>query len=110
MDVPKAPGLGLVLEKVHFDMYNKRFGGDGLHECLEWTEEEQAILAFKEEHIYPSIVETECQEGSMASWMATLPIHDFKATAKGAQDKDRGQVGESNRIIFASSIVSGCFF
>ncbi|KAM9438323.1 pseudouridylate synthase 1 homolog isoform 1-T2 [Salvelinus alpinus] len=91
VDVPKAPGLGLVLEKVHFDRYNKRFGGDGLHECLEWTEEEQAILAFKEEHIYPSIVETECQEGSMASWMATLPIHDFEATAKGAQDKDRGQ-------------------
>ncbi|CAB1318624.1 unnamed protein product [Coregonus sp. 'balchen'] len=94
VDVPKAPGLGLVLEKVHFDRYNKRFGGDGLHECLEWTEEEQAILAFKEEHIYPSIVVTECQEGSMANWMATLPIHDFEATATGAQDKDREQVGD----------------
>ncbi|KAL0965402.1 hypothetical protein UPYG_G00280800 [Umbra pygmaea] len=91
VDVPKAPGLGLVLEKVHFDRYNKRFGGDGLHECLEWTVEEQAILAFKEAHIYPSIVETECQEGSMVSWMATLPIHDFEATATGTQVKDKGQ-------------------
>ncbi|KAL6469819.1 hypothetical protein MHYP_G00209380 [Metynnis hypsauchen] len=86
VDVPKAPGLGLVLERVHFDRYNKRFGGDGLHETLEWTQEEDAIAAFKEAHIYPSIVETEGQEKSMVSWMATLPIHDFEATATGKQE------------------------
>lgn len=95
VDVPKAPGLGLVLEKVHFDRYNKRFGGDGIHERLEWTEEEDSIQAFKEEHIYPSIVQTECQEGSMASWMATLSMHDFEATASGAnKDQDKKQDDE----------------
>ncbi|KAM4634424.1 pseudouridylate synthase 1 homolog isoform 2-T2 [Polymixia lowei] len=95
VDVPKAPGLGLVLERVHFDRYNKRFGGDGLHECLEWQQEEEAIKAFKEAHIYPSIVETECQEGSMVSWMATLPIHDFEATAAETQEnKDQKQEHE----------------
>nr|XP_057912578.1 tRNA pseudouridine synthase A [Doryrhamphus excisus] len=86
VDVPKAPGLGLVLERVHFDRYNKRFGGDGLHERLEWDNEEEAIKAFKEAHIYPTIVETECQEGSMLSWMATLPIHDFHGTATETQN------------------------
>lgn len=86
VDVPKAPGLGLVLERVHFDRYNKRFGGDGLHERLEWDREEEAIKAFKEAHIYPSIVETENQEGSMVSWMSTLPIHDFEATAAETRD------------------------
>ncbi|XP_018526057.1 tRNA pseudouridine synthase A [Lates calcarifer] len=92
VDVPKAPGLGLVLERVHFDRYNKRFGGDGLHERLEWDREEEAIKAFKEAHIYPTIVETECQEGSMVSWMSTLPIHDFEATASVTQDnKDQKQ-------------------
>ncbi|XP_005799701.1 tRNA pseudouridine synthase A [Xiphophorus maculatus] len=92
VDVPKAPGLGLVLERVHFDRYNKRFGGDGLHERLEWDREEEAIKAFKEAHIYPTIVETECEEGSMVSWMATLPIHDFEATVTGTQDnKDQKQ-------------------
>ncbi|XP_019937118.2 pseudouridylate synthase 1 homolog [Paralichthys olivaceus] len=92
VDVPKAPGLGLVLERVHFDRYNKRFGGDGLHECLEWDREEEVIQAFKEAHIYPTIVETESQEGSMVSWMATLPIHDFEGTATGTQDaKDQKQ-------------------
>lgn len=87
VDVPKAPGLGLVLERVHFDRYNKRFGGDGLHETLEWEQEEDAIASFKEAHIYPSIVETECQEKSMISWMSTLPIHDFTATATGKQER-----------------------
>ncbi|XP_060917481.1 tRNA pseudouridine synthase A isoform X2 [Labrus mixtus] len=87
VDVPKAPGLGLVLERVHFDRYNKKFGGDGLHETLEWENEEEAIKAFKEAQIYPTIVETECQEGSMVSWMATLPIHDFEASATNTQQK-----------------------
>uniref|UniRef100_UPI003AAE0A48 pseudouridylate synthase 1 homolog n=1 Tax=Centroberyx gerrardi TaxID=166262 RepID=UPI003AAE0A48 len=95
VDVPKAPGLGLVLERVHFDRYNKRFGGDGLHERLEWEQEEEAIKAFKDAHIYPSIVETECQEGSMVSWMATLPIHDFEASAAGTREnKDQKQDNE----------------
>ncbi|CAJ1071167.1 tRNA pseudouridine synthase A isoform X2 [Xyrichtys novacula] len=88
VDVPKAPGLGLVLERVHFDRYNKKFGGDGLHEGLEWDREEEAIKAFKETHIYPTIVETECQEGSMISWMATLSIHDFEASAVNTQQQN----------------------
>ncbi|XP_008323013.1 pseudouridylate synthase 1 homolog isoform X1 [Cynoglossus semilaevis] len=91
VDVPKAPGLGLVLERVHFDRYNKRFGGDGLHECLEWDEDEEGIKAFKEAYIYPTIVETECQEGSMVSWMSTLPIHDFQNTINGNRDEDQTQ-------------------
>ncbi|XP_026032729.1 pseudouridylate synthase 1 homolog [Astatotilapia calliptera] len=86
VDVPKAPGLGLILERVHFDRYNKRFGGDGLHEKLEWDREEEEIKAFKEAHIYPTIIETECEEGSMVCWMATLPIHDFEATSIEVQD------------------------
>ncbi|KAM9307169.1 pseudouridylate synthase 1 homolog [Pholidichthys leucotaenia] len=87
VDVPKAPGLGLILERVHFDRYSKRFGGDGLHERLEWEGEEAAATAFKEEHIYPTVVETERHERSMVSWMSTLPMHDFSATAAGTQPR-----------------------
>ncbi|XP_068561979.1 pseudouridylate synthase 1 homolog [Cebidichthys violaceus] len=96
VDVPKAPGLGLVLERVHFDRYNKRFGGDGLHERLDWDGEEEAIKGFKEAHIYPTIVETECQEGSMVSWMATLPIHDFEATATATDAQDNKDQKQDN--------------
>ncbi|XP_040587397.1 tRNA pseudouridine synthase A isoform X3 [Mesocricetus auratus] len=84
VDVPKAPGLGLVLERVHFEKYNQRFGSDGLHEPLDWAQEEGKVAAFKEQHIYPTIVSTERDERSMAQWLSTLPIHNFNATARGA--------------------------
>ncbi|XP_019524494.1 PREDICTED: tRNA pseudouridine synthase A, mitochondrial isoform X1 [Hipposideros armiger] len=84
VDVPKAPGLGLVLERVHFEKYNRRFGSDGLHEPLDWAREEAEVAAFKEQHIYPTIVSTERHERSMAQWLSTLPVHDFSATAQAA--------------------------
>nr|XP_034344779.1 tRNA pseudouridine synthase A isoform X3 [Arvicanthis niloticus] len=86
VDVPKAPGLGLVLERVHFEKYNQRFGSDGLHEPLDWTQEEGKVTAFKEQYIYPTIVSTERDERSMAQWLNTLPIHNFSGTALGAAD------------------------
>ncbi len=105
VDIPKAPGLGLVLERVHFDRYNKRFGGDGIHETLEWTEEEEAVADFKDKHIYPSIVETELHEKSMVNWMATLFIHDFEATATGKQER---KVGIVLLVCFILFYIIGC--
>ncbi|XP_015221503.1 pseudouridylate synthase 1 homolog isoform X2 [Lepisosteus oculatus] len=90
VDIPKAPGLGLVLEQVHFEKYNKRFGSDGLHEPLDWREQEAKIAAFKEEHIYPTIIQTEQEEKSMLNWLSTLPIHDFEATVSGVQNSGAG--------------------
>uniref|UniRef100_A0A8D0BHS4 Pseudouridylate synthase 1 homolog n=1 Tax=Salvator merianae TaxID=96440 RepID=A0A8D0BHS4_SALMN len=85
VDIPKAPGLGLVLEQVHFEKYNKRFGNDGFHEALEWAEEEEKIAAFKEQHIYPTIINSEKLEKSMVSWLETLCNHDFNSTALRTQ-------------------------
>lgn len=82
LDVPKAPGLGLVLERVHFEKYNQRYGQDGLHEPLDWTREAAGVAAFKEQHIYPTIVRTELQERSMAQWLQTLPVHNFSASTQ----------------------------
>uniref|UniRef100_F6SK59 Pseudouridine synthase 1 n=1 Tax=Monodelphis domestica TaxID=13616 RepID=F6SK59_MONDO len=79
VDIPKAPGLGLVLERVHFEQYNRRFGNDGLHEPLDWVEEEEKMTVFKEQYIYPTITKTEMEEHSMTNWLNTLPNHDFDA-------------------------------
>ncbi|KRT81539.1 hypothetical protein AMK59_6074, partial [Oryctes borbonicus] len=38
VNIPKAPGLGLVLDFVHYDKYNRRYGQDGIHDTLEWKE------------------------------------------------------------------------
>ncbi|XP_021500573.1 pseudouridylate synthase 1 homolog isoform X1 [Meriones unguiculatus] len=81
--VPMAPGLGLILERVHFEKYNQRFGSDGLHEPLDWTQEEGKVAAFKEQCIYPTIVSTERDERSMAQWLSTLPLHNFSDTELG---------------------------
>jgi len=35
IDVPRAPGLGLLLDTIHYDKYNKRFAGS--HEPLDWA-------------------------------------------------------------------------
>ncbi|XP_060048692.1 pseudouridylate synthase 1 homolog isoform X2 [Erinaceus europaeus] len=88
LDVPKAPGLGLVLERVHFEKYNQRYGHDGLHEPLDWAHEAAGAAAFTEQHIFPTIVRTERQERSMAQWLCTLPVHNFSASTQGTASPD----------------------
>lgn len=63
-DLPIAPGLGLVLEQVHYDRYNTRFGHDGIHEKLTWDEYEEEIADFKRKYIDSVITETEQKEKS----------------------------------------------
>lgn len=105
VDVPKAPGLGLVLEKVHFEKYNRRFGNDGLHEPLEWTEEEEKIAVFKEQYIYPTIINTEREEKSMANWLNTLPIHDFNSSAVEMQTNNKDSKVITEAIILQMEAV-----
>ncbi|RWS03035.1 pseudouridylate synthase-like protein [Dinothrombium tinctorium] len=77
LDIPKAPGLGLMLEEARFERYNKRFSGDGIHEGLIWSEYADFLDKFKNEHIYSVIVNKEKTEHPMISWLQTLPIHTY---------------------------------
>jgi len=78
IDIPRAPGLGLMLDQIHYDRYNKRFAGDGVHEGLGWEGQFDAVEKFKEEFIFSDIIETEVKEKSMLNWMGeVLPIHTF---------------------------------
>ncbi|XP_077232193.1 uncharacterized protein LOC143867347 [Tasmannia lanceolata] len=77
MDVPKAPGVGLMLEEVHFERYNRRYGGDGQHDPIDWETENDQIEKFKQEYIYPVIVETEMNDKSMLNWLHTLSLHSY---------------------------------
>lgn len=82
MDIPKAPGLGLMLEEVHFDRYNRKFGGDGHHEPIEWEDQNGKIEEFKNKYIYPVVVETELKEKSMMNWLNTLTLHSYSSDGK----------------------------
>lgn len=84
LDIPMAPGLGLVLDQVHYDGYNARFKDDGMHEQLEWSAFEDAIQAFRDQFIYPVIKDTELKEQPMAMWLDTLTLHSYDERVDGA--------------------------
>ncbi|CAD5229292.1 unnamed protein product [Bursaphelenchus okinawaensis] len=77
MDVPRAPGLGLLLEKLHYDVYETRFSQS--HGSLnDWGEEtEEAVKNFRDEYIVSEILKGECQTNQMMLWLSTLVQHRF---------------------------------
>ncbi|XP_046750450.1 tRNA pseudouridine synthase A isoform X2 [Diprion similis] len=83
LDIPKAPSLGLVLDQVHYDRYNKRYSSDGIHEALEWPEVNDEIVKFKEDYILKYICESEQSEKSMLRWIATLCRHSYDIREDG---------------------------
>eukprot|EP00079_Xenopus_tropicalis_P015244 XP_004912679.1 PREDICTED: tRNA pseudouridine synthase A, mitochondrial-like isoform X2 [Xenopus tropicalis] len=77
INIPPAPGLGLVLERVHFDWYNKRYGGDGFHQPISWEKSMPTVSVFWEERILPDILEGELENLSMSYWIEKLNRHNF---------------------------------
>lgn len=75
VDIPRAPAVGLVLDQVHFDAYDRRYGDDGIHERLQWDDNEEEIQQFKDQFIYKHIVDTEIRENVMHRWLRTLREH-----------------------------------
>ena len=77
MDIPKAPGLGLILDTVHFDRYNERYGADGIHEQISWQKIEREVDTFKQNFIWDIIIESEITHNFMLKWLRTLKNHTY---------------------------------
>ncbi|KAL5022036.1 hypothetical protein ScPMuIL_001191 [Solemya velum] len=100
VDIPKAPGLGLLLFTTHYDGYNKRYGNDGLHEAIEWSDVQDKIELFQNEVIFPHIIKSEKEEKSypymtfklrnktiaVVSYTSTLTCHDFDVREDGVNE------------------------
>lgn len=84
VDVPRAPGLGLVLEQVHYEKYNRIFGEKGFHNDLTWTEFDGVVNDFREKCIFPTIIRGELEDESMSFWLPTLFWHSYSVVS---QDK-----------------------
>uniref|UniRef100_A0A1Y1JX55 Pseudouridylate synthase 1 homolog n=1 Tax=Photinus pyralis TaxID=7054 RepID=A0A1Y1JX55_PHOPY len=101
VNIPRAPGLGLVLDFVHYDNYNYRYGTDGIHEVLEWKEVESDVDDFKEKYIYPTIVDTETSEKPMLLWLSErLTRHRFDQLdddGKGSGDEENSDDDEDTK-------------
>ncbi|KAK5647427.1 hypothetical protein RI129_002319 [Pyrocoelia pectoralis] len=89
VNIPRAPGLGLVLDYVHYDNYNYRYGQDGIHEVLEWNEVDSEVNDFKEKYIYPTIIDAEISEKPMLLWLSErLTKHQFNQIEDNGKDSD----------------------
>lgn len=60
--IPKAPGLGLLLERPVFESYNKKATEVLEKETIDFSKYEEKLQAFKQEHIYNRIFDVEEQE------------------------------------------------
>lgn len=94
IDVPIAPGLGLILDKVHYDRYNQRYGEDGFHENLVWDEFEPSIQDFRTKFIQPKIIESELADRPMLTWLSTLELHSY--TEREGQDEENADEADGN--------------
>uniref|UniRef100_A0A914PSE6 tRNA pseudouridine synthase n=1 Tax=Panagrolaimus davidi TaxID=227884 RepID=A0A914PSE6_9BILA len=77
MDVPRVPGLGLILEQVHYQNYDRNYSN--IHQKLDSLGEdiEAQVKKIREELIISEILSTEVMSNSMMLWLADLPKHDF---------------------------------
>ncbi|RYP73358.1 hypothetical protein DL769_004231 [Monosporascus sp. CRB-8-3] len=77
ISIPKAPGLGLLLERPVFDNYNRRAVDNLGLEPLDFGNYEQQIREFKDYYIYRHIFELEEKENSFHSFFHQ--IDNFKS-------------------------------
>lgn len=89
MIVPQAPGLGLVLDNVHYTRYNERYGSDGVHENLEFKEDDEAVEEFFKANIMSTIIETELRDMPMRDWIGRLRNHSYEVPDKEAEDAEK---------------------
>ncbi|KAG6039567.1 hypothetical protein E4U41_002412 [Claviceps citrina] len=64
MAIPKAPGLGLLLERPVFENYNRRAKETLGKPLIDFGNYEEKLLAFKEKHIYSRIFDVEEKENT----------------------------------------------
>ncbi|CAH8856653.1 unnamed protein product [Trichobilharzia szidati] len=77
LDIPKAPGLGLMLNQVDFSQYNQKYQNDGIHDPIDWSKYEEQRDKFKLQYIYEHIDRVETEEKSMYEWLLTLDNHTY---------------------------------
>lgn len=77
VNIPEAPGIGLMLVNPEFTIYNQRVGKN--FQPLTWEKEEEEIEKFKKEVIFKDIVEEDEKKLVNAGWLFEL---DYKAAKK----------------------------
>lgn len=102
LNLPLAPGLGLMLERLHFTQYASLYPNN---DPLDFVEFNNAVEEFRKAHIDPIIIEKEINENAMANWLEILAVHtyDLKASSNKPElwyhDPPSAEWGESPEFI-----------
>ncbi|KAI1822985.1 pseudouridine synthase [Xylaria intraflava] len=96
ISIPKAPSLGLLLERPVFENYNRRALENSSLAELNFSNYEKEIEAFKEEYIYRHIFELEEQENSFHTFfnqIDTFRSDYFLWVTAGGLEAARNRMG-----------------
>ncbi|ORY01221.1 pseudouridine synthase [Basidiobolus meristosporus CBS 931.73] len=73
INIPKAPGIGLLLEKPVFGSYNKKAQGMG-RDAIVFDAYEEQIEQFKNKYIYDAMVKVENEENYFDQWIKGIDM------------------------------------
>jgi len=107
VDIPKAPGLGLMLDKLHYDTYNRKFGNDGMHQPLDWDDYKDEMEAFKLDQVFANIARTEINAMEMKNWIDTLPMHSYDIKTSVRVEETGSAKTETDQSIIPSKTGTG---
>jgi tRNA pseudouridine38-40 synthase len=100
-NIPKAPGLGLLLERPVFESYNKnlRNKGNVEREAVDFTKYEKEMEEFKQREIYERIFREEEEGGFFHAFLSSLDFlqspHMLYLSSVGYEATQRSQTGEA---------------
>lgn len=72
LSIPKAPGLGLLLERPVFDMYNEKLAKQFERAAIDFGQFDAEMQAFKQREIYERIFREEEEHGQFHSFFNAL--------------------------------------
>lgn len=75
LKTPVAPGLGLMLERLHFTQYASLYQD---RDPLDFTDFDDAVEEFRRTQIHPIIIEKELKEIVMSKWLELLCVHEYE--------------------------------
>ncbi|XP_041983087.1 tRNA pseudouridine synthase A isoform X2 [Aricia agestis] len=90
--IPTAPGLGLVLDKVHYERYGARYKES--HDTLDWDDQDEAVQRFKHEQIFPNIIKGEIEDNSMGLWLEKMKGHSYEPS----DESEKNDVSDTKNI------------
>ena len=76
-NVPKAPALGLFLDRPTFDAYNRKFHDEPGREPLLYDAIEPALQAFKAATIHPQVFGGEFARHEFRNWLQCINDHAY---------------------------------